>query len=395
MDNFAFLLPITMTLFSVAFFVLGFMTKSVAARAWGAAFLLGAIGFLAPILPLPVKLQSLFGNAVFLVSFYCYAEALLRHFQAPLFHGPRVVFGMVAYAAIIVVVEGLESLHLELLIADLAVATSLGVPLAMVFWRARSLADRLLVIVAAVVVLDIVVRLFVFNVLVGVSNDLADFAASSYTYFMQVAVSVLSVTFALSALGSVLSQTLEFYRHAAERDHLTGLLNRRGFDVATEKLTPTERGKAVVMVCDIDHFKSVNDSFGHAAGDQVLAGLADLLRARLPEGSIVARFGGEEFVVLVQHLPLAASAALAQSIRGEFSARDWRLAGVGQQITLCIGLAAANPLDASPHQTLTRADRALYLAKSGGRNQVMVDAGEAYSAPLRVVSSDRATGARN
>ncbi|QQR38131.1 GGDEF domain-containing protein [Devosia rhizoryzae] len=389
MDNFAFLLPVTMALFGVTFLIVGATGQRVA-FAWGLAFAFGAIGFTAPILPLPIKLQSLLANAVFLVSFFYYGEALLTHFRAPRLVTVRIVFALLVYAAIIVAVEGFESLPMELTIADLASAVLLGVPVCLVFWRAQTLAERALVAVATVVVVDIVARLFIFSVLVGLSPALADFAGSTYTFYMQASVGVLSVSFALAAMASVVDRMLAGYRDAAERDPLTGLLNRRGFDVAAALLSPADRQRGVVMTCDIDHFKTVNDSFGHAAGDAVLSGLADLLVSRMPAGSLVARFGGEEFVVLLRDVPLASSGALAQSIRADFSARDWRPAGVDRQITLCIGLAGVNPEDASLHDALARADRALYSAKANGRNRVMIDAGESYVASLRVVPATSA-----
>lgn len=384
LSNFAFLLPITMALFGVVFLVIGGLSQPTA-RAWGLAFMFGAASFLAPVLPIPVKLQALSGNAAILVSFFYYGEALLRHFSAPQLTASRVVFSLLAYGALIVAIEGAASLPLELAISDIAVSLLLGVPLLLVFPRAKSPMDRVLVAIATLVVVDIVVRLFVFNVLIGISSDLADFANSSYTYYMQVSVGVLSVAFALAGLGSVAFATLESYRHAAERDPLTGLLNRRGFDSAIATLTSAQRAGGIVMACDIDNFKQVNDSFGHASGDLVLAGLADLVLSRLPRSAIVARFGGEEFMVFLPDMPLASGAALGQSIRSDFSARDWRPGGVMRQVTMSIGVAAPAESESSLHDALARADRALYAAKASGRNQVMIDAGETYVPGLRIV----------
>lgn len=383
-SNFAFLLPTTMTLFGLVFLVIGGLSQATA-RAWGLAFLFGAASFLAPILPIPVKLQALFGNATILVSFFFHGEALLHHFAAPRVTALRLVFSLLAYGALIVAIVGAESLPLELTISDVSVSLLLGVPLIMVARRAKSLMDRVLVGVASIVVVDILLRLFVFNVLIGMSNDLADFATSSYSYYTQVSVGVLNVVFALAGLGSVVFATLEDYRHAAERDPLTGLLNRRGFDGAVAALTPTQRAGGIVMAFDIDNFKQVNDSFGHASGDMVLAGLADLLLSRLPRTATVARFGGEEFMVFLPDMPLASGSALGQSIRNDFSARDWRSAGVLRQITISIGIAAPAESEASLHDSLARADRALYAAKASGRNQVMIDAGAAYVPGLRIV----------
>ncbi|WEK03044.1 MAG: GGDEF domain-containing protein [Candidatus Devosia phytovorans] len=391
-SNFAFLLPISMALFGIVFLVLGTLGQETA-KAWGLAFIFGALSYIAPLLPVPVQLQALFGNATILVSFFYYGEALLRHFNAPRRTSARVIFCLFAYAAITGIIVGLNNLALELTVSDIAVSLLLGVPLAMVLPQAKSPMDRVLVTVAGIVVLDIVVRLFVFNVVVGLSADLADFAGSSYTYYMQVSVGVLSVAFALAGFGSVAFATLDQYRSAAEQDPLTNLLNRRGFDRAAGALTMAQRLGGVVMACDIDSFKQVNDSFGHASGDQVLRGLADLLTSRLPGSAVVARFGGEEFVVFLPDMPLASGAALGQSIRAEFSARDWRQADVPRQITMSIGVAAPLESEGSVHDALARADRALYAAKSGGRNRVMIDAGEAYMPELRIVPAAESSAA--
>lgn len=384
LSNFAFLLPISMALFGAVFLVLGSLGYEVA-RAWGLAFVFSALSYLAPILPMPVELQALFGNAAILVSFFYFGEALLGHFEMPKWTAARVIFGLLAYAVISAVIVGLHNLQLELSLNDVAVSLLLGVPLAMVMPRARSPMDRILVTVAGLVVLDIVLRLFVFNVVVGMSQQLADFANSSYSYYMQISVGGLSVAFALAGFGSIAFAALDHYRRAAEQDPLTSLLNRRGFDRATEGLSMAGRLSGMVMVCDVDSFKQVNDSFGHASGDRVLKGLADMLTSRLPGSAVVARFGGEEFVVFLADMPLASGAALGQSIRAEFSARDWRPSGVQRQITLSIGVAAPLESEGSVHDALARADRALYAAKSGGRNQVMIDAGEAYVPGLRII----------
>ncbi|SFD06577.1 GGDEF domain-containing protein [Devosia psychrophila] len=382
-SNFAFLLPTTMTLFGLVFLVIGGLSESTAS-AWGVAFIFGAASFVAPVLPMPVMLQSLFGNATILVSFFYYGEALLRHFGAPRLIAVRLIFSLLAYASLIVAIVGAQSRSLELATSDVAVALLLGGPLALVIWRARSLMDRVLVGVAAIAVIDILVRLFIFNGLNGMSTELADFAGSSYTYYAQVNVGVLSVAFAMAGLGSVTVATLETYRHAAERDPLTGLLNRRGFDSAVASLSMAQRVAGIVMTCDIDNFKQVNDSSGHASGDAVLAGLAALLLSRLPSTALVARFGGEEFVVFLLDMPLASGAALGQSIRADFSASDWRSVGVQRQITMSLGVAAPVMSENSMHEALARADRALYAAKSAGRNQVVIDAGDSYVPGLRI-----------
>lgn len=107
---------------------------------------------------------------------------------------------------------------------------------------------------------------------------------------MQVAASIFGFLMALAVLASQISVIVDRHLHAAEHDPLTDVLNRRGF----ERRVPDFREGApvgAVIACDIDHFKQINDRFGHAAGDIVLIGLSDLLKGTISENGLVARFG--------------------------------------------------------------------------------------------------------
>lgn len=126
---------------------------------------------------------------------------------------------------------------------------------------------------------------------------------------------------------------------------------------------------------------------GHAAGDAVIAGLADLLRQRLPAGAFAARFGGEEFVAFVPGATLADGGKFANAIRLAFSAADRpELAGVGK-ITASFGVAAVASGDPSLSENIGRADAALYAAKDAGRNRVMLEGTPALEAPAIHVAS--------
>lgn len=129
------------------------------------------------------------------------------------------------------------------------------------------------------------------------------------------------------------------------------------------------------MICDIDHFKQVNDRFGHATGDRVIQVLADTLTASLPRTAVTARFGGEEFVAFLPQASLAEAGIIAQALRARFAAQDWRPIGVDQQITASFGVASIFDTEDSAWAALKRADRALYDAKAAGRNKVVWDGG--------------------
>lgn len=155
----------------------------------------------------------------------------------------------------------------------------------------------------------------------------------------------------------------------ASTDALTGLLNRYGLAPLyhAERLRAERHGRALSLVLlDLDHFKRVNDESGHAAGDGVLRELATLLRHSVRAEDIVARWGGEEFVILLPECDETAAAALAENLRGAMAAHDFR---VPRRITASFGVAQLE--DGGDLESLVaRADAALYRAKTLGRNRV-------------------------
>jgi diguanylate cyclase len=160
------------------------------------------------------------------------------------------------------------------------------------------------------------------------------------------------------------------YAAAAERDALTGLGNRRHLERRAAELLPAlaAAGEPLSLaLLDIDHFKRVNDRHGHAAGDQVLVHLAQLLRENTRGGDVLARHGGEEFVILLPGMPLPRAAEVCERLRERVAGHGWP---VQPGVTLSIGLAASPPLELPA--LLARADQALYRAKNEGRNSVVV-----------------------
>jgi diguanylate cyclase (GGDEF)-like protein len=150
----------------------------------------------------------------------------------------------------------------------------------------------------------------------------------------------------------------------ARVDPLTGT-NRRWYgDTRLSELCDAGEVVAVAMV-DIDHFKSVNDSFGHAAGDQTLAAVGRALTAHLRTGDLVSRYGGEEFLVILPDTPPAGAMQVAERLREAVAA----ITGLPKAVTVSIGLAACHQ-DETTASLVSRADAALYLAKTSGRNRV-------------------------
>ena len=165
-------------------------------------------------------------------------------------------------------------------------------------------------------------------------------------------------------------------RDLAMLDPVTGLQNRRGFMAAATEMFEDWRCKSIgqlaVILLDIDHFKRVNDTFGHSAGDAVLSLLADRLREVLPVTIPLGRIGGEEYAAV---LPLTARKAgrLADRARDRIAVPSI-LSGKAVTVTASFGVAAARAGDQVVDDLLNRADEALYRAKAGGRNQVQIAA---------------------
>lgn len=156
-------------------------------------------------------------------------------------------------------------------------------------------------------------------------------------------------------------------------DQLTGLLNRRGFDAAAALALRSACAMgvpAVIFMCDVDRFKSINDRFGHAFGDKVLVEIADVLRACAgKDGVLVSRHGGEEFAALMIGITHEQAAQYAEDIRQACAAREISIDGNSTRVTISIGFTVArDEVDLSTIMQV--ADRALYVAKHSGRNQV-------------------------
>ncbi|CAM4207649.1 GGDEF domain-containing protein [Lacicoccus alkaliphilus] len=159
-------------------------------------------------------------------------------------------------------------------------------------------------------------------------------------------------------------------RLAAEATHdgLTGLLNRRSFEEAIKQLD--SKNEAVLLMIDIDHFKKINDTYGHPAGDAVLEATADALREACKVKETIARVGGEEFAVLLRHHDMESAKKAAEDIRAAIEALSIELDEETLKITISIGLASYPEQVRSPEQLYKLADEHLYIAKKLGRNQV-------------------------
>lgn len=198
------------------------------------------------------------------------------------------------------------------------------------------------------------------------------YLSSVYALVSQSLSAVLVVATGLTLLAVIVVEIMDDAKANSEIDPLSGLFNRRGFNERVNQILsrPMSTYPHCVILCDLDHFKAVNDTHGHAAGDQVIMALGRMLREHAPPEAICARFGGEEFAIFLPSTGETTGYLFAQGLRNSFSALAF--AGLPDTVRLtasfgvCALAAAGDPiLDA-----INGADAALYDAKKSGRNRV-------------------------
>ncbi len=199
-----------------------------------------------------------------------------------------------------------------------------------------------------------------------------------------------------NSLGVVVKSLflIEETKLLALTDGLTGLYNRRH---ATKRLEEeiararrNNKGLCVAM-CDVDHFKAINDEFGHSAGDRVLQQIAASLTEYVRRNDVVARWGGEEFLVIFSEIKLTAARIVAERLRGRL-ANTPQVEGGPEQISVSIGLSMLRP-GVSADALIEQADQALYRAKARGRNRVEVAGEERRSKPSTIMVKTGGDGA--
>ncbi len=226
---------------------------------------------------------------------------------------------------------------------------------------------------------------------VGIAHALALLAmpagAGNLDRWIDVMASVTVVAAVVEMLSARNRALLRRISGEARSDELTGLLNRRGFDERAEiELARSRReGTSLAVIAfDLDHFKQVNDEFGHEVGDRVLAQLADCFRAQSRETDVAARMGGEEFVALLPGADLEDARSFAERVRAELRS----LAAPGTPAVTVSAGATASVAPDGIERMLKRADMALYSAKSRGRDCTVVDRAGALRPDLGVVLAE-------
>lgn len=174
-----------------------------------------------------------------------------------------------------------------------------------------------------------------------------------------------------------LRQELEKSVDLAIKDGLTGLFNRRYFDIHIEQLihNAQESNKALcLLMIDIDNFKKINDTYGHQCGDKVLKHVANIFKSSFRVTDLISRYGGEEFGILISNIDINMAIKIAENIRQKIEATEFNIVeNQTIQPTISVGVAQYNGIESS-EEFIMRGDKALYQAKHTGRNKVVSDA---------------------
>ncbi|HEX7855821.1 MAG TPA: GGDEF domain-containing protein [Sphingobium sp.] len=368
-EDFAFFLPVMMATFSVAF-LLVWRWGAREAFYWGVGYGFTAAAFTVPLFvrgPDPAY-WPLVADVLFASAFLCFGTALLQrwrpHWMLPLRIGIWGLSILLCTWAISV-----RDLPLELVASDMGCFLLVTIPLVAGIGRLGSTIDRVLFAAICLVAMDNFFRATTVPWTIG-SDDANHFVDSGYAFLMQALASVFGLFMGLAALAATVTDMMARLRHDAHVDPLSGLLNRRGFDHAVAQAG--SRPSGCIVTCDIDHFKRVNDTYGHGTGDRVIVTLAAMIQQTLPEGGVAARFGGEEFILYLPRADAGNAARIAETLRSTFEARTHRENGIDRPLTASFGLAVPTGSDYSLHDAIARADIALYDAKRAGRNRLRV-----------------------
>jgi diguanylate cyclase (GGDEF)-like protein len=223
--------------------------------------------------------------------------------------------------------------------------------------------------------------IFIFPVALATLRPDDDKLARGWIVLFAIEILLYVVGMAFMALILAKDHSVRAYKTAASTDPLTGLLNRRGFTDAVATLCERSRKRKApiaLLAFDLDRFKSVNDCYGHAAGDAVLQLFAKVARETLRSNDIVGRLGGEEFVAVLPATSADAAVA-AERVRATLAAASVVCNGKNIAVTVSIGIASGAPTIAID-LLIARADEALYRAKENGRNRIEL-AGDVAGAP--------------
>lgn len=203
--------------------------------------------------------------------------------------------------------------------------------------------------------------------------DGASLGESLFWQMLQLSLAVLGSGLALVMLASAMTDVIEDLRRERDIDRLTGVLNRRGFESRVTSHSANASCRVALVICDLDHFKQINDTFGHLVGDEVLREFGALLRRYCRKRDLVGRIGGEEFAIFLSDTNEEDAHAFVDRLRLAIREAEFPFPRSARMVTASFGIAVARDEDRNLFDDLLlRADRALYAAKNSGRDRIVM-----------------------
>ncbi|WP_156815953.1 GGDEF domain-containing protein [Ahrensia kielensis] len=368
--------PLIFLVFAMGFgLIYRYTSDQDSARYFAISYLFGAIAFVLDICRslIPGIIDNMVSNLAYMLSAGLFSVALMAHYRRKKPWAVLSIIGLVALCTSYYFMLIDDDMAVRALVLNFFGSLLLGYPVIALRGMKRRPIDRLIYWVVAFTVVQFQLRTIIVLMIEGstLSEETYSGSLSAVTFQLLTSVSALLMALALFAMFGM--EIVLKLRRNSETDILTGLLNRRGVEA---KLPEFENALANgvkshgVLVLDIDHFKEVNDTFGHSAGDEVLVACANLLKELKVEQSIVSRVGGEEFNVVLYNVDENTAKLVAEYACSAFSNLT-HPAIDNKVVTVSIGVALWD-VDASFAEATRKADTALYRAKSGGRNRVVV-----------------------
>ncbi|GHA24268.1 GGDEF domain-containing protein [Devosia pacifica] len=363
-------------IFAVAFAVVGAYQREHKSAFWLAAcYGLGifnaGLEFILPYQQDP-RLVGIGIHFILTLAFTFCVAGLTKHYSG---RAPLLLLGLLASASLLLIIEIIDwprdSLA-RMMLYQLPYSVFVGLAGLLVLKQSgRRKLDVALAVVFCFSAIQFLSKPFLALYIGGSGDSPQAYLASTYAAFSQMLASFFLITVGLLIVLIMVRDVLQDMTVRSETDKLSGLFNRHGFEDRAESAIAALRRaglEGTVLVADLDHFKQVNDRFGHAAGDQVIVSFARTLKHAAGEHFIAGRLGGEEFAVFLGGVDSRSGHMFAESIRHAFAARQW---DTPISTTVSIGVAQMLPQD-SLADLVRRADAALYAAKRNGRNRVWV-----------------------
>ncbi len=379
--------PAILFVFATGFAALGQFARDIAApRIFAVSYIFGSLGllgdFLRPAMPEVLAIPAI--NGAYVVSATMFAAAMFAFYRGAVPWRRLVILAVAAMVLLFWMRLMFDNIAARTLLMNTYGAFMFLYPAVMLRHRMVRPVDRVLQTLIALNGVQLMARTSIVLWYEGASLTYANYAGSVASISFQFTISVAALAIAVNLFVMFGMEIVTGITETSHRDPLTGALNRRGLEARASELAACPRGSAgchALIIADIDRFKSVNDRFGHAAGDLVIADFARLLSAAAREDDIIVRWGGEEFVILMPQAELGMARLYAEFARNAFEAA--RHDSLGEtRVTASFGIAlwrVNEPLETAAGH----ADKALYRAKREGRNRVCVSEPERTAAEIR------------